>query len=35
MAVCRDSGVITGQAVMEERNQVELQKFVDNLPPAT
>lgn len=34
MVVCRETGVITGQAVMEERNQVELQKFVDNLPLA-
>ena len=34
MAVCRDTGLITGCAVMEERNQVELQKFVDTLPLA-
>jgi len=34
MGVCRDTGLITGCAVMEERSQTRMQEFVDDLPPA-
>lgn len=34
MAVCRDTGLVTGCAVMEERSQTKMQAFVDELPPA-
>lgn len=34
MGVCRDTGLITGCAVLEERSQANMQAFVDELPPA-
>jgi IS1 family transposase len=34
MGVCRDTGLITGCAVLEERSQPKMQEFVDTLPPA-
>jgi hypothetical protein len=34
MAVCRDTGLVTGGAVMETRSQAKMQEFVDELPPA-
>lgn len=34
MGVCRDTGLITGCAVLEGRSQLKMQEFVDSLPPA-
>lgn len=34
MGVCRDTGLITGCAVLEERTPPKMQEFVDGLPPA-
>jgi len=34
MGVCRDTLLITGCAVMEERTQEEMQEFADQLAPA-
>jgi len=34
MGVCRDTLLITGCAVMEERSQAKMQEFADQLPPA-
>lgn len=35
MGVSRESGLITGCAVMEERTEAKMQAFVDDLPPAS
>jgi IS1 family transposase len=34
MGVCRDTGLITGWAVMTERSVENMQQYVDELPPA-
>jgi len=34
MGICRDTGLITGCAVMQERSLEKMQAFVDELPPA-